>query len=183
MLIIGKLFSAALAREEIPESRRRPAYVYIDEFQNFVTGTVGQMLAEARKYGLRMTLANQNLAQLDQQLRDTVLANISSLLSFRVGPMDAGILEPFFAPALNRYQLQALPNFHCAARVMSNGAPVVPQFVMQTEAPRTGEWPSASLETLIARSRLNYARPKADVAAEIAARSERQDAVSRNFSK
>jgi hypothetical protein len=170
MLILGKLFGAALGRDDQPAATRKPTYVYIDEFQNFVTGTVGQMLAEARKYGLSLTLANQNLAQLDQPLRDTVLGNVSSLFAFRVGPSDAETLAPFFAPALGKYDLQALANYHCAARVLSNGTPVVPPFVMRTEIPQTIDGALSSVETLISDSRQNFARPRAEVEAEIATR-------------
>jgi hypothetical protein len=169
MLILGKLFGAALGRDDQPAATRKPTYVYIDEFQNFVTGTVGQMLAEARKYGLSLTLANQNLAQLDQQLRETVLGNVSSLFAFRVGPSDADALAPFFAPALGKYDLQALANYHCATRVLSSGTPV-PPFVMRTEPPHSIEGAHSSIEALRSASRHNFARPRAEVEAEITAR-------------
>ena len=171
MLLIGRLFGAALAREDMPLADRRPMHVYIDEFQNFVTGTAGQMMAEARKYGLCLTLANQTLAQLDDKLRDMVLGNAATMLAFRTGPSDAAALEPFFAPALDRLNLQALANFQCATRALSGGAPVVPPFVMAMAAtPAAGG--CAAPESLIERSRERCARKRADVQRELAGRRE-----------
>lgn len=163
MLVIGRLFGAALGRDRKSGNDRRPMHIYIDEFQNFVTETAGQMMAEARKYGLRLTLANQTLAQLDNRMRDIVLGNAASLLAFRTGPSDATTLEPFFGPYLGTQDLQALPNFHCAARILSGGAPVMPPFVMETEPPRQPQTKCASGDVLLARSRERYAKPRASV--------------------
>jgi hypothetical protein len=171
MLIIGKLFGAALGRADQAVAARQPMYVYIDEFQNFVTETVGQMMAEARKYGLYLTLANQNLAQIDEQLRDTVLSNSASFLTFRVGPLDAVAIEPFFEPTMTNRDLQALPNFHCATRILSNGTPLLPPFVTRTDPPAiTPEDASLPTEILIAASRQRYTRTLKSVAADLEAR-------------
>jgi hypothetical protein len=171
MLIIGKLFGAALGRADQETSARRPMYVYIDEFQNFVTETVGQMMAEARKYGLCLTLANQNLAQLDTQLKDTVLGNSSSFLSLRVGPFDAAAIEPFFEPTITTRDLQALPNYYCATRILSHGRPLMPPFVMCIDPPAlTSSDACATPELLIAASRDRYTRPLEAVDADLAAR-------------
>jgi CRISPR-associated protein (TIGR02584 family) len=171
MLIIGKLFGAALGRADQDAIARRPMYVYIDEFQNFVTETVGQMMAEARKYGLCLTLANQNLAQIDRQLKDTVLGNSSSFLSLRVGPFDAATIEPFFEPTISARDLQALPNYHCATRILSGGTPLMPPFVMCTEPPTvTPDDAFEPTELLIAASRDRYTRPVETVETDLTAR-------------
>lgn len=167
MLIVGKLFGSALGRDNVQATDRRRMYVYIDEFQNFVTGTVGQMMAEARKYGLGMVLANQNLAQLDPQLRDTVLGNVSSFLAFRSGPADASTIEPFFAPALGTHDLQALPNYRCAARILSGGTPVMPPFVFATDPPRSVDGDLADRDALVESSRQKYGRSRQEVEAKI----------------
>jgi type IV secretory pathway TraG/TraD family ATPase VirD4 len=64
MLITNYLFEAALERADSPKEGRVPFYYYLDEFQNFTTSTIADVLAEARKYGLHMILANQTLSQL-----------------------------------------------------------------------------------------------------------------------
>ena len=53
---------------------RRPFYLYVDEFQNFATDSFAVILSEARKYGLNLTVANQYVAQMTEQVRDAVLA-------------------------------------------------------------------------------------------------------------
>ncbi|WP_291208743.1 DUF87 domain-containing protein [Hyphomonas sp.] len=123
MVILSQLFSAALGRADLAPAERRGFNVYVDEFQNFMTETTGHMLAEGRKYGLSLTLANQNLAQLPSELRQTMLSNASSLLAFRMGPDDARAVAPFFDPGPDVGFLQKLPNFVCAARLLNSGVP------------------------------------------------------------
>jgi len=168
MLIVGRLFGAALSRADSATDARRTMNVYIDEFQNFVTGTIGQMLAEGRKYGLRMVLANQAMAQLDPLMRGNVLGNAANLLTFRLGPQDAVNLESYFRPTLAAGDLQSLPNFHCAARILKQGAPVLPPFVIQTRAPQASISESALPAEIIAYSRHHFARPRRELEADIA---------------
>ncbi len=170
MLLLGKLFEAALSRGEDLRADRRPMHLYIDEFQNFVTQTAGQMMAEARKYGLRMTLANQTLSQLDEQLRHMVLGNAGNLLSFRLGPMDAKILAPLYEPSLTSRDLQSLPNFHAAARLLFDGAPASSAFVMETRPPRPPQSKNVEAKHIVAESRTAYARPRDEVEAEFRSR-------------
>ncbi len=84
-----KLFTAALSRYDIPAEERKPFCLYIDEFQNFTTDTVQSMLSEARKYRLALVLAHQNLKQLSEMTRQSVLGNVGSLVFFRPGAQDA----------------------------------------------------------------------------------------------
>jgi Type IV secretion-system coupling protein DNA-binding domain len=94
MLVIGKLFQAALQRVDVPASKRRPFFLYVDEVQNFTTDTVGHLFAEARKFGLCLTLANQTLGQVGgggyhPNLIETILGNVGSLILFRLRAPDA----------------------------------------------------------------------------------------------
>jgi hypothetical protein len=103
--------SIALHRLWLATRRRRtpaPMHVVVDEWQLYPSTTVAAMLSQGRKYGLRMRLANQNLAQLSPVLRDTVLGNSGSVVCFRVGPADAALLDGIF-PAVPRHKLQTLP--------------------------------------------------------------------------
>lgn len=138
MLITGKIFSAALSRIKCPESARVPHYLYIDEFQNFTTDTVAYMMSEARKFQLRITLANQNMNQIQANLDysqdnvlEAVLGNVGTMLCFRTGPMDTAHIEKYTLPEINAQDLQYLPDFHVAAKLLVNGTPVRP-FVFQT---------------------------------------------------
>jgi len=179
MLLIGKLFGAALGREALAAHKRRPTNVYIDEFQNFMTETAGQMMAEARKYGLRLILANQSLAQIDDRLRDIMLGNVGNMLTYRVGPMDANLLSSFYTPALHPYELQSLPNYHCAARMLNGGAPVLPQFVMQTLPPLAVKGKCSEARALMDASRRKVTRTRATVEAEFRMRMNVQSEASR----
>lgn len=102
-LFLAKLQLAGLSRANIPFCQRRSFYVYLDEFQNFINareaGDVETLLSESRKYNLHLTLAHQNLAQLDSSLLNAILGNINALLCFRLGYKDALVLAPELNPA------------------------------------------------------------------------------------
>lgn len=97
-MIITKIYQSALARSEIPESQRVPFYLYVDEFQNFATDTFANILSEARKYRLSLSLAHQYVSQISDSIRNTVFGNVGSIIAFRVGPEDAALLEKEFSP-------------------------------------------------------------------------------------
>jgi hypothetical protein len=89
---------AAHSRADIPEGQRQPFFVYIDEFQNFTTLSIANMLSELRKFRVGMVLAHQYLHQLDPDIRHAALGNVGTLISFRFGPEDAAFIAREFAP-------------------------------------------------------------------------------------
>lgn len=91
-LLLSKIQMAAFSRADIHESERKPFYLYIDEFQNFATESFADTLAEARKYKLSLTLANQNLVQLPSELRAAILTNCGLQAYFRISRYDAELL-------------------------------------------------------------------------------------------
>ena len=97
-IAVTKFYQAALSRADTPENQRSDYYLYVDEFQNFATETFGEILSEARKYRLNLTIANQFLGQLDEKMRSTVFGNVGSLVTFRVGAEDAEHLSLEFKP-------------------------------------------------------------------------------------
>jgi hypothetical protein len=97
-MVITKLFQAAMSRANIPEEQREDFYFYVDEFQNFATDTFAEILSEARKYRLNLTIAHQYMGQLSDVVRTTVFGNVGSMVSFRVGAEDATILEGEYTP-------------------------------------------------------------------------------------
>ncbi|MBI4836399.1 MAG: DUF87 domain-containing protein [Candidatus Abawacabacteria bacterium] len=97
-MLITKIQQAAMSRADILETERKDFYLYVDEFQNFATDTFEQILSEARKYRLTVTLAHQFMAQLSPALRATVFGNVGSVINFRVGADDAVILEKEYTP-------------------------------------------------------------------------------------
>ncbi len=176
MLLIGKIFRAALSRADTPRQERKTWYVYIDEFQNFMTDTVSQMLSEARKYGLSLVLANQHLAQLNDSrvqngIMNAVLGNVANLLFFRLGVMDAEKLENYTSPYLKKDDLQFLPDHHVVARILNNLSPARP-FVFKTH-PKAEDAAVDPSEEIIQWNRTFYATPADRVQKEITERQER----------
>jgi len=97
-MIVTKIYQSALARADIPENQRVPFYLYVDEFQNFATDSFANILSESRKYKLSLTVAHQYVSQLSDVIRKTVFGNVGSIVSFRLGPEDATLLEKEFEP-------------------------------------------------------------------------------------
>lgn len=120
-LLITRIGLAALSRADIPESDRRDFYLYVDEFQNFTTLSLASMLSELRKYRVNMVFAHQYLSQLDPQVRDAILGNVGTFISFRLGVSDAEILEKEFYPTFSTKDLVSLPNYHTYLKLMING--------------------------------------------------------------
>lgn len=125
-LLVSAIGTAAMSRADQPESQRRSFYLYLDEFQNFTTLTMANMLSELRKYGLSITMAHQYLAQLEEDVRDAVLGNVGTTISFRVGLHDAKAIKDQFFPKFDEHDLLNLPNFHIYIRMMIDGEPAKP---------------------------------------------------------
>lgn len=125
-LLVSTLSLAAFSRADSPAEGRRPFFLYVDEFQSFTTLAFVNMMAELRKYGVGLTLANQHLDQLAPELRSAVLGNAGTLISFRVGSIDALDLAREFQPAFGVVDLINLPNRDIYLRLMIDGAPSPP---------------------------------------------------------
>ncbi|MCC7436414.1 type IV secretion system DNA-binding domain-containing protein [Candidatus Nomurabacteria bacterium] len=100
-MIITKIYIAAMSRADVSPSRMAglPAfYFYVDEFQSFANESFANILSEARKYKLALIIAHQYIAQMEESVRDAVFGNVGTSISFRVGPLDAELLEKVYAP-------------------------------------------------------------------------------------
>lgn len=97
-MIITKIYQSAMQRANMKEEDRKDFYFYVDEFQNFATDTFGEILSEARKYALDLTIAHQFMGQLTGGIRQTVFGNVGSMVSFRVGAEDARVLAEEYNP-------------------------------------------------------------------------------------
>ena len=91
-LLMAKIQIAAFSRSDLPQSKRSPFYLYIDEFQNFATESFLTVLSEARKYGLSLIMANQSLSQLPSELKSLILGNTGIQVYFRLSRQDAQLL-------------------------------------------------------------------------------------------
>jgi hypothetical protein len=117
--ILAKLQMAALRRARLQQTDRTPYYLYVDEFQNFATMAFVQMLSEARKYKLYLTMAEQSTTQQDQQrLVEIILANVGTVICFRSGsPADERLILPLFSPFINKGEIANLPTFNFYVRI------------------------------------------------------------------
>ena len=121
MVLIAKLQAAAMSRASIEKKDRRDFYLYVDEFQNLANQNFSVLLAEARKYRLNLILTNQFVTQVPTEIMQAITGNVGSLISFRVGSLDAEFLERDFAPYFNRFDLMNLPNFHTYVSTLVDG--------------------------------------------------------------
>lgn len=121
--VVAQVWQTITARAALPPEARRDCGLYIDEAHNFLTlpGSVDDMLAEARKYRLSMTLAHQNLTQLPRDLRDALSANARNKILFTLSPDDAHILARHTSPELDEHDLAHLDAYTAAARLVVNG--------------------------------------------------------------
>jgi len=126
-LVITKLQLAAMERVNIPEEERKDFFLYIDEFQNFATRSFINILSEARKYRLSLVLSHQYLGQLDEQdrsghyMRDAILGNVGTIVTFRLGAEDAEVLEKEFAPHVFVEDFINLPKYNIYTKLMIDG--------------------------------------------------------------
>lgn len=168
-MIITKLQLAALSRVDIPEAQRKDFYLYVDEFQNFVTDSFATILSEARKYRLNLTMGHQYIGQLtpdnNPKVRDAVFGNVGTMVVFRVGAADAEFLETEFEPTFTPVDIVNLPKYHVILRLMINGIASDP-FTAIT-MPVNDEWLVGNGEKVIKVSRERYAKPREQVEEKI----------------
>lgn len=157
--VLAKLQTAALRRARLSGDKRTPYYLYVDEFQNFATMSFVQMLSEARKYKLLLTMAEQSTAQQDQQrLVDVILANVGTIVCFRSGsPADERLVLPLFRPFLEEGEIAHLPAYSYYVRIAAVQArePMSGVTVMVDDVDE-----SEIAERVIASSRRMYAKPE-----------------------
>jgi type IV secretory pathway TraG/TraD family ATPase VirD4 len=163
-MLVTKLQLAALSRADVPEAIRRPFYLFVDEFHNFVTLSFADILAESRKYGLALVLAHQQLAQIDDKLRAAILGNTGTIISFRVGVEDAKLLAQEFYPVFSATDLVNLQNHHIYLKLLIDGAPSQP-FSAFTLPPRVTT--QSHRQAIIEWSRKAYTRPRGAVEQEL----------------
>jgi hypothetical protein len=90
-MLITKIQLAAMGRVYIEEKDRQDFFLYVDEFQNFATESFNKILSEARKYRLNLTLANQYIAQIPEEVQKAIFGNCGTMASFVMGSDDAAV--------------------------------------------------------------------------------------------
>lgn len=179
LIIVAKLQMAALSRTDIPEDQRRDFYLYIDEFQNFITDSIATILSEARKYKLNLILAHQYIGQLTEgtgpegkvhgsKIRDAVFGNVGSIMSFRIGVEDAEFIGKQMAPQVNNYDLINIEKYNAYVRLLIDNHPTK-AFNIRTFPPPEGS--PETKKAVVEFSRWKYGVDRKTIEDEILKRS------------
>jgi len=163
-MLITKIYLSAMSRADVTEielEKLPNLYLFVDEFQSFANESFADILSEARKYKLALTLAHQYIAQMSDEVRDAVFGNVGTMVSFRVGAYDAEVLEREFAPAFTQEDMVNLGFTQIYLKLMINGVTSAP-FSATTLPPV--ELPEISYRNeIIESSRSRFAQPRSKV--------------------
>lgn len=159
-MFVTKLWQAAVARATLPEEDRKDTFLYIDEFQNFATAAFGNILSEARKYRLNLTVAHQFMQQLPEEVRSTIFGNVGSIISFRIGGEDAAVLEKEYTPTFSPSDFLNLDMRNFFIKMTIDGQTAPPFSGRTLDFPK----PDEDLASDIVRtSRERWAKPRQEV--------------------
>ena len=159
-MMITKFQQAALERADTAEEDRKPFYLYCDEFQYFATNTFAEILSEARKYRLSLTVAHQYMGQLSDYVRTTIFGNVGSIITFRVGADDAAALEKEFTPVFSTRDIinLAVRDFYIKMSVKGETRDAFSGRTIECPTPEKGY-----RDAIVAHSRKTFAKPKKEV--------------------
>ncbi len=167
-MLITKIYLAAMSRADFSAKQLGEApnfYFYVDEFQSFANKSFADILSEARKYKLNLTIAHQYIEQMEEEVRDAVFGNVGTMITFRVGAFDAEVLEKEFAPVFTAEDLVNLGFTQVYLKLMIDGVSSRP-FSARSMAPIQKNIISFKNQ-LIENSRVQFARKRGDVEHEI----------------
>jgi hypothetical protein len=163
-MLTVKIYLAAMSRADEPPSRMNAlprCYFYVDEFQSMMNEAFADILSESRKYKLALTLANQYIEQMEENVRNAVFGNVGTLITFRVGPFDAEVLKTVFEPTFEAEDLVGLGLGQIYLSLMIDGVGSAP-FSAETIPPI--DTPHVSYrEDVIHHTRAAHARPRSEI--------------------
>ena len=173
LILVPKILIGAMSRQDLPEEQRKPFYLYVDEFQNFATPDFAQILSEARKFGLALTVANQFIGQMEVEVKNAIFGNVGTLVSFRVGVNDANYLQHEYQPVFSETDLINVERFNAYIKTIVNNEPVQPfSLDLTKDMSKAKEARSVKMAEMVKQlSRLKYARDAQVIEAEIMNRS------------
>lgn len=167
-ILVTKIYLAAMSRADLNEANLKASpnfYLFVDEFQSFANESFADILSEARKYNLNLTIAHQYIEQMPEEVRAAVFGNVGTMIAFRVGAIDGEVLEKEFAPQFMSTDLVNLGFAQIYLKLMIDGVSSQP-FSASTMAPLPR--PEVSFrEQIIASSRATFAEPREKVEDEI----------------
>ena len=168
LVLVGKILVAALSRTDVTEDKRKDFYLYIDEFQNFITESINTILAEARKYRLCLTIGHQFIGQLvknqDTSVRDSIFGNVGTMVAFNVGVDDSEFLAKQFEPVFNTFDLINIEKHNAYIKLLVDNETLSPFNFSPPERGQGNPEISGAIKEL---SRLKYGRSRQEVEREI----------------
>jgi hypothetical protein len=167
-MLITKIYLAAMSRADANASELQKLpnfYLYVDEFQSFANKSFADILSEARKYKLNLTIAHQYIEQMEEEVRDAVFGNVGTMITFRVGAYDAEVLEKEFAPVFTAEDLVNLGSFQIYLKLMIDG--IGSQPFSARSLPPIEKQEASHVDAIKENSRKVFARPRAVVEKDI----------------
>lgn len=130
LIIVSKLQMAALRRQLVPKEERQDFFLYIDEFQNYITDSIESILSEARKYRLGLNIAHQYIGQLvekqDEKIKNAVFGNVGTMMSYKIGAQDAEFLAKEMAPVFSDQDLINIDKYKAVIKLSIDTQPSQP---------------------------------------------------------
>ncbi len=167
-MLITKIYLSAMSRADVSESTLKNLpnfYLYVDEFQSFANESFADILSEARKYKLNLTIAHQYIEQMSEEVRAAVFGNVGTMMTFRVGAYDAEVLEKEFSPTFTAEDLVNLGAYQVYLKLMIDGVSSPP--FSATTSPPIAKPEISYRHDIMENSRSVFARPRAVVEEEI----------------
>jgi len=171
LIIVSKLQMAALRRQKIAKEDRRDFFLYIDEFQNYITDSIESILSEARKYRLSLNLAHQYINQLvgeknDEKIKNAVFGNVGSMMCYKIGAQDAEYMAREMSPVFTEQDLINIDKFKAVMKLSIDTQPSRPFSVIPLN-PYAEKGDPDVAEAFRQLSRLKYGRDAEFVTREI----------------
>ena len=175
LVLVSKIQMAAMRRQNIEKEERKDFYMYIDEFQNYITPSIESILSEARKYRLWLILAHQYLWQLEKSdaltksninLKNAIFGNVWSIMSYKIWPEDGEFMEKYYAPIFSNQDLVNMDKFKAVMKLAVDNQPTTPFSIIPLN-PYLENWDEKIAKSFYELSRLKYGRDKTFVSKEI----------------
>lgn len=167
-MLITKIYLAAMSRADLSEKDLKESpqfYLYVDEFQNFANESFADILSEARKYKLSLTIANQYVEQMPEEVRAAVFGNVGTMITFRIGAYDAAVFEKEYAPEFTAEDLVNLQQYQMYLKLMIDGVTSRP--FSATGIPPIGRPEISYVNEILDLSRSQFANPREKVEEDI----------------
>ena len=175
LILVSKVQMAAMRRQNMSKEERKDFFMYIDEFQNYITPSIESILSEARKYRLWLVLAHQYLWQLEKSdaltksnlnLKWAIFWNVWSIMSYKIWPEDGEFMEKYYAPVFSNQDLVNMDKFKAVMKLSVDNQPTTP-FSIIPKNPYLEYWDENLAKAFTELSRLKYGRDRKFIQKEI----------------